>query len=146
MNKEFDDRLVRFRKLPMPVRVVVGRPRTFTSIVVGIVVALLMPGSLRLVTRLLAGWDAFAALYLVLAYLMMLRCGVAHIKRSAILQDDGRFLILLLTAFGALASLLAIVFALGASKGSPAGLAVGHRRTKSLWATWRPGDSSHYIT
>ncbi|TDN15773.1 hypothetical protein CEE80_12035, partial [Lactobacillus crispatus] len=49
MNKEFDDRLVRFRKLPMPVRVVVGRPRTFTSIVVGIVVALLMPGSLRLV-------------------------------------------------------------------------------------------------
>jgi len=37
MNKEFDDRLVRFRKLPMPVRVVVGRPRTFTSIVVGIV-------------------------------------------------------------------------------------------------------------
>ena len=144
MNKEFDDRLVRFRKLPMPVRVVVGRPRTFVSIAVGVAVALLIPGPMRLVTRMLAGWDAFAALYLVLAYVMMLRCGVAHIKRSAILQDDGRFLILLLTAFGALASLLAIVFELGASKGSAAGLAVAIVTITLSWTAVHTAFALHY--
>ena len=144
MSKEFDDRLVRFRKLPLPVRIVVGRPRTFVSVAVGIAVALLIPGSMRLVTRMLAGWDAFAALYLVLAYVMMLRCGVAHIKRSAILQDDGRFLILLLTAFGALASLLAIVFELGASKGSPAGLAVAILTITLSWTAVHTAFALHY--
>ena len=127
-----------------------GRNLFFSAVILaievplGIVVALLMPGSLRLVTRLLAGWDAFAALYLVLAYLMMLRCGVAHIKRSAILQDDGRFLILLLTAFGALASLLAIVFELGASKGSPAGLAVAIVTITLSWAMVHTAFALHY--
>ncbi len=32
---------------------------------------------------------------------MMLRCDVGHIRRSAVMQDDGRFLLLLLTALGA---------------------------------------------
>ncbi|MFB9266768.1 DUF1345 domain-containing protein [Bradyrhizobium erythrophlei] len=144
MNKELDDHLVRFKKLPLPVRVVVGRPRTFASLGFGILAALLVPGSPRLVTRLLTGWDAFAALYLVLAYVMMLRCGVAHIKRSAILQDDGRFLILLLTAFGALASLAAIVFELGASKGSPAGLALAVVTITLSWAVVHTAFALHY--
>ena len=42
----------------------------------------------------------------------------------AVLQDDGRFVMLLFTALGAFASLAAIVFELGASKGNPAGLIV----------------------
>ena len=45
---------------------------------------------------------------------MMLRSGVDHIRRNAILQDDGRFLILLVTALGAFASIAAIVSELGA--------------------------------
>src|SRR6185295_13946946 len=114
MNKELDDDLVRFRNLPMPVRVVYGRPRTFTSLAVGIIAFFLLPGTLRLPTRFVVGWDVFAALYLVLAYIMMLRCDVGHIRRSAVMQDDGRFVMLLLTALGALASLGAIVFELGA--------------------------------
>ena len=51
-DKEFDEHLVRFRKLPLPVRVVYARPRTFIAIAVGIVAFFLLPGSLRLVTRL----------------------------------------------------------------------------------------------
>ena len=47
-----------------PVRVVYARPRTFISIAVGIVAFFLLPGSLRLVTRMLIGWDIFVALYL----------------------------------------------------------------------------------
>ena len=92
-----------------PARVVYGRPRTFISIVLGIAAFFLLPGSLRLVTRMLIGWDSFVTLYLLLVYSMMLRSGLSHIRRNAVLQDDGRFLILLVTALGAFFSLAAIV-------------------------------------
>jgi uncharacterized membrane protein len=144
MSKEFEARLVRFRKLPMPVRVIVGRPRTFVSVVFGVLVALLMPGSVHTVTRLLAGWDAFAALYLVLAYVMMLRCDIAHIKHNAIIQDDGRFLILLLTALGAFASLAAIVSELGAAKDNRWALAVAVVTIVLSWAMVHTAFSLHY--
>src|ERR1700760_1788778 len=78
---------------------------------------LLFLTKLELVSRALIGWDVFAALYLVFVYVMMLECGHDYIRRRAILQDDGRFLILLLTAFGAFASIAAIVFELGARHG-----------------------------
>src|SRR4030081_1896344 len=122
-GKETDDALLlRFRKMSRPVRVVYARPRTFISIAVGIVAFFLLPGSLRLVTRLLVGWDIFVALYLVLVFTMVLRSGITHIRRNAVLQDDGRFLILLVTALGAFASIAAIVFELGASNRSATGL------------------------
>ena len=44
MSKEFDEHLVRFRKLPLPVRVVYARPRTFIAIAIGIVAFFLLPG------------------------------------------------------------------------------------------------------
>ena len=99
MSKEFEEHLVRFRKLPLPVRVVYGRPRTFFALAVAVVVFFLLPDARRLVTRLVVAWDVFAALYLVLAYIMMLRCDVGHIRRSAVLQDDGLPLGLQVTGF-----------------------------------------------
>ena len=144
MSKEFEEHLVRFRNLPLPVRVVYGRPRTFIALAVGVIAFLLLPGTLRLPTRLVVGWDVFAALYLLLAYIMMLRCDVAHIRRSAVLQDDGRFLILLLTAFGALASLGAIVFELGASKGNPAGLILAVVTIVLSWVLVHTAFALHY--
>src|SRR3981189_1326091 len=120
MTTKLDEHLVRFRKLPKPVRVVYARPRTFISISIGIIAFFLLPGSLRLVTRMLIGWDVFIALYLLLVYAMVLRSGLAHIKRNAVLQDDGRFLILLVTALGAFASIAAIIFELdGTPRGTP---------------------------
>jgi uncharacterized membrane protein len=144
MSKEFEEHLVRFRKLPMPVRVVYSRPRTFIAVAIGIVAFFLMPTSFRLVTRLVVGWDVFAALYLALAYIMMLRCDVAHIHRSAVLQDDGRFLILLVTALGAFASLAAIVFELGASKNSPEALILAIVTIVLSWALVHTAFSLHY--
>lgn len=144
MNKEIDEHLVRFRNLPLPVRVVYGRPRTFLAIAVGVAMVFLMPDTRRLVTRLVVGWDAFAALYLVLAYFMMLRCDVAHIRRSAVLQDDGRFVILMMTVLGALASLGAIVFELGASKGNPAGLILATATIVLSWALVHTAFALHY--
>ena len=115
-GNEFEAHLLRFRKMPKPLRVVYSRPRIFISIAVGIVTFVLLPAvPLRLVTRLLIAWDVFAALYLVLVYIMMLRSGHRHVRRNAVLQDDGRFLIVTVTVLGAFASIAAIVFELGAS-------------------------------
>ena len=41
-------------KLPLPVRVVYARPRTFIALAIGIVAFFLLPDSLRLVTRLVS--------------------------------------------------------------------------------------------
>jgi uncharacterized membrane protein len=114
VKKDIDQVVARFKKLPMPVRFVYGRPRLFFSIALGLAAFFFFPGSLRLVTRLLIGWDIFVTCYLLLAYVMMFRCDHRHIRRSAILQDDGRFLILLVTGLGAFASIAAIVLELGA--------------------------------
>jgi uncharacterized membrane protein len=144
-GKEAEDPvLARFRKMSRPVRVVYGRPRTVFSILVGIVAFVLLPASLRPVTRMLVGWDAFIAVYLVLVYIMMFRCGLAHIKRNAVLQDDGRFLILLVTALGAFASIAAIVFELGASHHSAPQLALATVTIALSWAAVHTSFALHY--
>src|SRR6202165_1688852 len=135
VDEEADDpHLQRFRNMSRPVRVIYARPRTFISILFGIVAFFLLPGSLRLVTRLLIGWDVFIALYLLLVYTMVLRSGLPHIRRNAVLQDDGRFLILLVTALGAFASIAAIVFELGASHRSGPELALATGTIALSWA------------
>ncbi|HEV7635640.1 MAG TPA: DUF1345 domain-containing protein [Bradyrhizobium sp.] len=139
-----DPHLARFRKMPKPVRVVYARPRTFVSILIGIAAFFLLPVSWRLVTRLLVSWDIFATLYLVLAYTMMARCGLAYIRRSAVLQDDGRFLILLVTALGAFASMAAIVSELGASHRSAPELAVAVVTIVLSWAAVHTTFALHY--
>ena len=143
-KQEIDEFLSRFQKMPVPVRIVYARPRTFVSIAVGIVAFFLLPGSLRLVTRLLIGWDIFATCYLVLAYIMMLRCGLDHIRRSAVLQDDGRFLILLVTALGAFASIAAIVFELSASHRGAPELALATLTIALSWAAVHTTFALHY--
>ena len=130
--------------MPVPVRIVYARPRTFVSIAIGIAAFLLLPGSLRLVTRLLIGWDVFVTCYLVFAYIMVFRSGLAHIRRNAILQDDGRFLILLVTALGAFASIGAIVFELGASHRSGPQLALATVTIALSWAAVHTTFALHY--
>jgi uncharacterized membrane protein len=143
-KKAEDPFLARFRKMSKPVRVVYARPRTFISIAVGIVAFFLVPNSLRLVTRLLIGWDIFVALYLVLVYTLVFRSGLAHIRRNAVLQDDGRFLILLVTAIGAFASIAAIIFELdGTHRGTPE-LALATLTIALSWAAVHTTFALHY--
>ena len=88
----------------------------------------------------LVGWDIFAALYLLLAYIMMFRCDHTHIRRNAILQDDGRFLILLVTALGAFASIAAIVLELGASQRAAPRTDAGDRDHRAVM-----GGRAHHL-
>jgi len=144
-DREADDPvLTRFRTMSRPVRVVYARPRTFFSIVVGIVAFFLLPGSLRLVTQLLIGWDIFVTLYLLLVYIMVLRSGLSHIKRNAALQDDGRFLILMMTALGAFASLAAILSELGDAHRSPKELIFATLTIALSWAAVHTAFALHY--
>src|SRR6202790_3725274 len=144
VGEEFDQHLVRFRKMPKGVRVVYARPRTFFSILIGIVAFFLLPGWLRLVTRLFIRWGIFVSIYLVLAYIMMFRCGLAHIKRNAVLQDDGRFLILLVTGLGAFASIAAIVLELGAEPRGAAQLTLATVTIALSWAAVHTTFALHY--
>jgi uncharacterized membrane protein len=144
-GKEADDAvLLRFRKMSRPVRVIYGRPRTFVSVAIGIVAFFVLPTSLRAGTRALIGWDVFTAVYLLLVYTMMFRSGLAHIKRNAVLQDDGRFLILLMTALGAFASIAAIVLELGASHHSVPELALATVTIALSWAAVHTIFALHY--
>jgi uncharacterized membrane protein len=144
-GNEFEELLARFRKLPRPLRVIYSRPRTFISIAAGIAVFLLLSMStLQLVTRLLIGWDAFATLYLILVYTMMLQSAHHHnIRRRAVMQDDGRFLILIVTALGAFASIAAILSELGARRGG-SGLALAAVTITLSWAVVHTAFALHY--
>jgi uncharacterized membrane protein len=109
------DNLDRLRKLSRPLRFLRVRIRLIASIAVGLVTLLLLPQQLRWTTRALIAWDVTAALYLITALAVMTRASISHIRGHAIVADDGRFAILILTAGAALASLLAIVVEIGAS-------------------------------
>jgi uncharacterized membrane protein len=95
----------------MPLRIVMVRPRLLLSLLAGFaVVALLpmLPGDLRGVTRFLVGWDVGVGLYLVLAYWMIANSDLAHIHRQSMLQDEGSFVILVLTVVSAAISVGAV--------------------------------------
>jgi uncharacterized membrane protein len=139
-----DPVLARFRKMSRPVRLIYARPRTFIALAAGILVSLLLPGSYRLVTRLLFGWDALIGVYLVLVYAMMLCNDHQHIRRAAAMQDDGRFVILLVTATGAFASIAAIVSELGTPHRGVLELSIAITTIALSWAAVHTTFALHY--
>ena len=143
-GEELEQLVARFEKMPTPLRIVYARPRTFLAVAIGVVAFVVLPDSLRLVTRLLIAWDVFAASYLVLVFAMMARCDHSNIRRNAVLQDDGSIIILLVAALGAFASIAAIVFELGASKHAPPELALAIGTITLSWAAVHTTFALHY--
>ena len=72
----------------------------------------------RATTKLLIGWDLGLTLYLVLAFDMMMRADLAHIRSRAAMQDEGALALLLLPVAAAVASLAAIFAELVVARGS----------------------------
>ncbi|CCD84929.1 conserved membrane protein of unknown function [Bradyrhizobium sp. ORS 285] len=139
-----DPVLARFARLPRGLRIIYARPRTFLSLGIAAVSFFLLPSALRLITRLLISWDIFTAIYLVLVAVMMLRSEHQHIRRKAVMQDDGRFVILLVTALGAFASIAAIVFELGASKRDAPALTLSLLTVSLSWVAVHATFALHY--
>jgi uncharacterized membrane protein len=96
-----------------------ARRRLSGSTLVGIAAFFLLPQAWMTVTRLLVAWDITIALFLVFAFIMMWRTDMSHVKRNAVVQDEGRFSILIITATAAFASLAAIVAELSGAHGNP---------------------------
>ena len=118
MNESGFDKveLERFRKLPMIRRILRSRARLLAVIAFGLLTLafLSLTTELRLATRLLIAWDFTVALYLTVAFVVIFRSGIVHIRRNAVIQDEGRFVILTVIAGAAFASLGAIIAELGA--------------------------------
>jgi uncharacterized membrane protein len=88
------------------------RPRLVIATLVGLAALLLIPANVSGSTRALLAWDSGAGLYLLLAWIMMLRASVEQMRWRAKRQDDGAAAVLALTVFAAVASLAAIVLEL----------------------------------
>ena len=91
-------------------RLLRGHWRLFISALLCVLVVFLLPVEYRLVSRMLVGWDAGVALYLLLVLTMIARSDTSHMRRHAALEDEGRIAIPILTVTTAMASLGAIVF------------------------------------
>jgi uncharacterized membrane protein len=86
-----------------------ARWRLIVSGLFGLALIALLPDDFLHVTRLLIGWDAGIALYLLLVLAMVLRSDAASLCRRAAMQDEGRYAIPVLTVIAAMASLAAII-------------------------------------
>ena len=103
---------------PIFIRLVLSRPRLFSSILVGVLVVFLLPKSLALheVTRAIVGWNVGAWLYLMLAARMMFWATCEKMRVRAIEQDDGKFFVLGMVIVAAIVSIGAIVAELAVGK------------------------------
>jgi uncharacterized membrane protein len=129
------------------VRVVRARPRLFLSILLGVAVMVFLPADWRIATRALVAWDIALGLYLVLAFRLMMNCGVSKIKLRSAREDEGRITILVLVVASALASLLAILAELGGAQGAsrqPAHLALAAVTILLSWAFTHTIFAIHY--
>jgi len=100
-----------------------ARWRLLFAALVSVALIVLLPGNYRPVSRLLMGWDAGVALYLVLVVVMIVRSPPGRLRRDSPLQDEGRITIPILTVGAAMASLAAIVFWLRTAAGESASIA-----------------------
>ena len=110
--------LFKLTGLPVFLRFILSRPRLFSSILVGIMIAIFLPKSLALhdVTRAIIGWNIGAWLYLALAARMMFWTSHEKMRTRAIEQDDGKFVVLGMVIVAAVVSIGAIVAELSVVK------------------------------
>ncbi|QFU14905.1 DUF1345 domain-containing protein [Microvirga thermotolerans] len=92
-------------------------PRLLLAVLVGAAVALALPESLVLNSRILIGWDVGVVAYVAMIGLMALRSSIGQMQRRARLEDEGALVILVLTLLAAVASLGAIAVELQGIRG-----------------------------
>jgi uncharacterized membrane protein len=99
-------------------RLFTARLRLFLSIAIGVTAALILPQSLALhtITRVIIGWNVGTWLYLILAARMMFWSSHEKMRSRAISHDEGKFFVLAMVIFAAIASLGAIVAELSVVK------------------------------
>ena len=89
-----------------------ARIRLITALVAAPATFFALPQQLPASTRALITWDVSAALYLLLAWSLMLRASLSRTRWGARIQHDGAVMVLFLTVSAAVASLAAILIEL----------------------------------
>jgi uncharacterized membrane protein len=103
---------------PALMRLILSRPRLFSSMLIGVLIVVFLPESFALheITRAIIGWNVGAWLYLMLAARMMFWTTHEKMRTRAIQQDDGRLAVLGMVVVAAIMSLGAIVAELAVVK------------------------------
>jgi uncharacterized membrane protein len=94
-------------------------------------------------TRILIGWDAGVALYLLLIYRIAAHASIAWIRKRAAVNDEGAVALLVLTAAAGLASLAAVVAELGRAS-NPYQIALGIGTILLSWTLVHTMFALHY--
>jgi uncharacterized membrane protein len=103
------------------------RWRLVVSLFCGLLLYFLLPRHLGLPLRPLIGWDFSAAIYIVWSLKIMIGDpGSERLKRFAAIEDESRWIFLLLMCFAAIASLGAITGLLPHVKDLPPALFIAH--------------------
>ena len=94
-------------------------PRLAIATLLGILVYLVLPAALGESTRLLASFDLAATAFLTAMWIMMARATTPDMRRRAQFEDEGRHVVLALSAAVASAILLAITLELHGIRDRP---------------------------
>jgi len=123
--------------LPLP-KLIRIRPRGAIALVIGIIAALVAPGSLRPVVRVILGWDIAVWSYLVLLWWLMARAPQDMVREIAIREDETATTVLLVVCLAAIASIAAIVLELATVKELWAGAGLAHLAftAATLFGAW----------
>jgi uncharacterized membrane protein len=132
-------------------RVLWAHPRFWSCLLAGLLTAVLIPQTWvqPWVTRAIVGWNVGALLYLLLTARMMFWSSHERMRQRAVLQDDGRFLVLVLVVSSALMCVWAIVAELSMVKDLTGDLRRSHVALAGLtlassWAFTQVTFALHY--
>jgi uncharacterized membrane protein len=130
-----------------PKRFTKARWRLLVSGLFGLALIALLPSDFLHVTRMLIGWDAGIALYLMLIFAMVAGSDSASVCRHAAMQDEGRYAVPILTVTAGMASLAAIIVWLHLTpdtESQPTHLALLFLTTLLSWAFIHTIFALHY--
>lgn len=94
-----------------------NRPRIFIAVALGLLAYVIAPWHLRPIQRALVGWDFGMWLYLAMIWTLMARASAEDVQRVAEREHEGATAVLAIITGAAIASLVAIVVELSATKG-----------------------------
>jgi len=137
------DNLAPRRERPYVMRLLRAHSRLFGAALCGAGALVALPHQWQATTRSVVARDIFAALYLGLVYVLMVRAETAAIRRRAIHEDEGRLGILVLAVMAAVAS-LGVIGAEMRSPGGPLDLAMLGITIFLSWALIHTVFAIHY--
>jgi uncharacterized membrane protein len=103
-----------------------NRPRTVIGLVIGIVVAFLVPGHTSPMARALIGWDAAIWSYLLMIWVHMALADEHRVRENAIRDDENAGVVLFVICVATVASIAAIVLELASAKGAGGAPVLSH--------------------